>query len=567
MNVVLFSGGNGNANLIKYLKNISYINLSILINGYDDGLSTGVIRSANYGMLGPSDFRKNFTYILDDFTESNRNVRNMFEHRLSREEVNLMLISSSNLLYSLCRNVYILDKSAKSFIEKYFNLGVIQLLNFTTDENVLNGFSIGNIIIGGIFAETQDFNEALSILTRHFNLSAKLINISTEDDSKLVAFDTDNNFLINESDIVSYNGDYPLKSFYLIPLNKISTLHANSTETEVRLVSHVPRISDSARQAILTADLIIFGSGTLFSSLLPTYRICNKDILESEARKVLIVNNKFDNDIKNITLSKYLELTLQDFPTIGFDLFKSILYDCTAEISKDIDVPNLVIGDFSDNNFKHSGAKIWKSVLSNIEYDGDSLPVLVQFIGKSQEFINSHYRSEVEKLNIEKSRNIKYHIERNDEINYQYNLIINSTGKVQIEEVDEWINIIQQYQFDGVIGSRFESRKQLINSIKQSLVESNFNYYFSLISSHLVSLIYFIRFGKLVPDPLSGIYLYKNRQKSAFNYVSVSEFLKFINSSKGLQFVSLPIGYRTFKNQSLLRKIGVALLNLLKIYA
>lgn len=566
MNVVIFSGGNGNANLIKYLKSISYVNLSILINGYDDGLSTGVIRRANYGMLGPSDFRKNFTYILDDFTESNRNVRNMFEHRLSQEEVNLMLISSSDLLDSLFNNAYFLEERAKSFIEKYFNLGVIQLLNFTCDKNALNGFSIGNIIIGGIFAENQDFNESLSILTRHFNLSAKLINISTEDDSKLVAFDNNNNFLVNESDIVSYNGDSPLKSFYLIPLNKISNLHTNSTENDVMLVSHVPKISDSARQALQSAELIVFGSGTLFSSLLPTYRICHNDILASEARKVLIINNKFDNDIKNITLSNYLELILQDFPQSDFNLFKSILYDTTSEIKKNIDIPNLVVGDFSDNNFKHNGAKIWKTVLSKNDFDGDIIPVLVKFVGKSQEFLNSHYKPEVEKLNTEKYRSIMYHIEGKEEINYQYYLIINCTGKVQIEEVDEWIKIIQLYQFDGVIGSRFESRKQLINSIKQTLVESNFNYYFSLVSAHLVSLVYFIRFWKSVPDPLSGIYLYKNRKKSNFKYVSVSEFLKHINSSRDLQFISLPIGYRTFNDQNMLKKIVVSLLNLVKIY-
>jgi 2-phospho-L-lactate transferase/gluconeogenesis factor (CofD/UPF0052 family) len=566
MNVVIFSGGNGNANLIKYLKNISYVNLSILINGYDDGLSTGVIRSANYGMLGPSDFRKNFTYILDDFTESNLNVRNMFEHRLSQDEVDLMISSSSDLIESLINNIYVLDKKSQSFIDKYLKLGVIQLLNFTIDKGVLNGFSIGNIIIGGIFAETKDFNESLSVLTKQFNLSAKLINVSTEDDSKLVAFDNANNLLINESNIVSYNGNSPLKSFYLIPLNKISELDPTSTESEVKYVSHVPKISDSAKKAILSADLIIFGSGTLFSSLLPSYRICFDTILESDAKKVLIINNKFDNDIRNITLSKYLSLILQDFPQSAVDLFKSINIDNASEVFKDINIPNLVRGDFSDNNFKHSGAKIWKSIISRIDMEGESIPVLVQFFGESQNFLNSHYKFEIEKLNLEKSRPIKYHIIRNKEINYQYNLIINSTGKVQIEEFDEWINIIQQYQFDGVIGSRFESRKQLINSIKQTLVESNFNYYFSLVSSHLVSLIYFFRFGKLVPDPLSGIYLFKNTHKKDFNYLSVSTFLKFINASKEFQFVSLPIGYRTFKNQSLLNKIGVALFNLFKIY-
>lgn len=68
MNVVLFTGGRGNFNLIRYIQDLSYVNLSLLINGYDDGLSTATIRSANAGMLGPSDFRKNFTTILDSFT-------------------------------------------------------------------------------------------------------------------------------------------------------------------------------------------------------------------------------------------------------------------------------------------------------------------------------------------------------------------------------------------------------------------------------------------------------------------------------------------------------------------
>lgn len=83
MNVVLFTGGSGNANLIRYIKDLSYVNLSLLINGYDDGLSTGTIRSANYGMLGPSDFRKNFSNILDSYAESSLKIREIFAHRLN----------------------------------------------------------------------------------------------------------------------------------------------------------------------------------------------------------------------------------------------------------------------------------------------------------------------------------------------------------------------------------------------------------------------------------------------------------------------------------------------------
>jgi 2-phospho-L-lactate transferase/gluconeogenesis factor (CofD/UPF0052 family) len=120
MNVVIFTGGNGNANLIKHLKDIPYVNLSLLINGYDDGLSTGIIRSANQGMLGPSDFRKNFTYIIDDFTESNRHIKSLFEHRLTEDETNSFLQSPAQLIADLISKRFKLDDRAYAFIEKYF---------------------------------------------------------------------------------------------------------------------------------------------------------------------------------------------------------------------------------------------------------------------------------------------------------------------------------------------------------------------------------------------------------------------------------------------------------------
>jgi 2-phospho-L-lactate transferase/gluconeogenesis factor (CofD/UPF0052 family) len=60
INITLFSGGSGNVRFIELIKNIPEINLTIIVNGYDDGKSTGEIRKFLPGMLGPSDFRKNF---------------------------------------------------------------------------------------------------------------------------------------------------------------------------------------------------------------------------------------------------------------------------------------------------------------------------------------------------------------------------------------------------------------------------------------------------------------------------------------------------------------------------
>src|SRR5262245_26890581 len=57
--VVLFSGGRGSSVLSKHLINHPQVKLTLAVNGYDDGLSTGEIRRFLGDSLGPSDFRKN----------------------------------------------------------------------------------------------------------------------------------------------------------------------------------------------------------------------------------------------------------------------------------------------------------------------------------------------------------------------------------------------------------------------------------------------------------------------------------------------------------------------------
>ena len=58
-NVVLFSGGRGSAALARQLVASPSVHLTIVINGYDDGASTGEVRRLLGDSLGPSDFRKN----------------------------------------------------------------------------------------------------------------------------------------------------------------------------------------------------------------------------------------------------------------------------------------------------------------------------------------------------------------------------------------------------------------------------------------------------------------------------------------------------------------------------
>ena len=64
INLTIFAGGSGNSKLIKVLSKIDEVNLNIIVNCYDDGKSTGELRSLIKGMLGPSDIRKNISSLF-----------------------------------------------------------------------------------------------------------------------------------------------------------------------------------------------------------------------------------------------------------------------------------------------------------------------------------------------------------------------------------------------------------------------------------------------------------------------------------------------------------------------
>tara|TARA_R100001143_G_C3360967_1_gene135588 strand:+ start:4725 stop:6434 length:1710 start_codon:yes stop_codon:yes gene_type:complete len=568
MNLVLFTGGSGNANLIRYLKTLSFVNLSLLINGYDDGLSTGTIRSANYGMLGPSDYRKNFTYILDDYSESNQRVKQIFDYRISTEESKQILQSKASFINRII-NSQVLDERSRRFISKYLWMGLNNLLEHTEDLNLLNDFSVGNIIIGGLYEETGDFNSALYELTDFFDLNARLINVSVDDDSKLVAFDSHSDFMSNEVNIVNYEGTSPLKDFFLLPLDIISELdhQKNYSIDEIRKMAVIPNISESAKNAIENADLILFGSGTLFSSLLPSYRICKTVLSQSNAKKVLIVNNDFDSDIRNISLNQYINLNLKELESEHYHYFDRIIVDKRSVItnsSTDENYPNVVETGVMDQDRKHNGYYLWKNIIRSLDrHDGICL-IKIIFPDSVENNVIETYRHEIDDFNKKTYSEIRFEIDgEKTNIKSNYFLILDTSGKINLHDIVTWIKITRSFNFSAIFGYRFFSRRQLLLSFKKKLVESKVTYLFSLMVANVVSLIYAIRFFKFKADPLSGIYLI--RSDYDFKYTGVPEFLKFINKNQ-IEILSLPITYRTFKNVDYLKKTKTLLRNIVKLF-
>ena len=96
----MFTGGRGTESLAKAFLAHPQIDLCLLVNAYDDGLSTGRLRQFIPGFLGPSDIRKNIAHLIPDSSEAGNALKNLLEYRfpetLDAEKANRILTGLYN---------------------------------------------------------------------------------------------------------------------------------------------------------------------------------------------------------------------------------------------------------------------------------------------------------------------------------------------------------------------------------------------------------------------------------------------------------------------------------------
>ena len=177
--ITLFCGGSGSESIIKYFINQKNIQLTLLINAYDDGKSTGTLRKNIPGLLGPSDFRKNFSYLINLFSDEQRNLKKVFEFRFNKKiSINnfyLDIKNSKNLEKYIPKEINFLEKEIKKDILNYLLISIKYLK--TTEINLID-FSLGNLIFAGIFLkEKKNFNLAVKKFTNFITTKVKIINI------------------------------------------------------------------------------------------------------------------------------------------------------------------------------------------------------------------------------------------------------------------------------------------------------------------------------------------------------------------------------------------------------
>ena len=320
MKITLFSGGRGNKNLITELSKLdkTTYDIRIIINGYDDGLSTGELRDYLGNILGPSDFRKCISYL-----GKNTDTVKLCDYRLpvgsTRSDFQKFTETVSN-------------ENIKNLL-KYFD-------KFVGDSKFnYSDCAIGNIVFSSLFIQHKDFQETVDEyavllgVPRNF----RIINVDKGVSRRLVALLSDGTYLQDESSIVNLDHKTKISDFFFIPYGERLSLKKDYRNNLVKLttLNQVPEVSDLARSEIRSSDIVIFGSGTQFSSLLPTYKILGENNVTISTKSYMIGNVGLDHDILNLTHQDIIDTALMCFKD-QYNLFSNIDNYLCVETENDL---------------------------------------------------------------------------------------------------------------------------------------------------------------------------------------------------------------------------------------
>lgn len=279
MNIVILAGGTGSIalqqGLHSLINTIEGVDVKIIVNAYDNGLSTGAVRRVMAGnILGPSDVRKNQTTIYK-LKGSEKAVMDFLDHRFTCKpsEAEAYCLDQIHKLQDAAspridRRIDILQGA----VAKYFSFSAASQIDY-------DDFSLANIIYAGLAAQYgNSMRKAATVMAEFLGIPD---NVLVNDDASLFlgAITKRGKKLTDEGDIVSWNtpGDPIIDVFFV----------------DAQGNTDLPVLNDESKRALTDADLIIMSSGTQWSSLIPTYMSMGfKDAIAQTNAKVLMVMNR-----------------------------------------------------------------------------------------------------------------------------------------------------------------------------------------------------------------------------------------------------------------------------------
>ena len=309
LRVVLFSGGRGSGALTTALVRMPGVDLTLAINGYDDGASTGEVRRFLGDALGPSDFRKNASRLATALGSCAPALVRVLDQRLPPgATAETVATLASDLSGTSAGELASVDEAARS--------GIARRLRAFLDEYGRSGrpfqfadCAVGNLVFAGAYLLAgRRFNVAVDDYAALVGVPAGVIeNVTDGSDAFLVAIDRDGRVLGSEAEIVDATQRNAITDIFLVarPLDpaecaRMTALGAREAAARLDVARVEPPLNPRLAARLAAADLVIYAPGTQHSSLFPSYLTPGlSDAIASNVRaiKLLITNIQADAEI------------------------------------------------------------------------------------------------------------------------------------------------------------------------------------------------------------------------------------------------------------------------------
>jgi 2-phospho-L-lactate transferase/gluconeogenesis factor (CofD/UPF0052 family) len=320
VNVVSFNGGRGAKNLIPALIGINGINLTSIVNAYDDGKSTGLIR-AFFHMLGPSDIRKVQEAMVPRELSDYEAILRAYDFRYpgseTREGILRALAGFAGGETNELSGILFQDKTIRESLRVFIKtlLRGIRLTEQAQGKTFsFHDCSLMNLIYAGAYLHFgHNFEEATLFIDRLFRLRGTVLPTSNED-RKLVAIREDGTILFSEAEIVELRANSRIKRIYLLDeypdREMLSRMSISEVEDYFQMANRLVHATSRVLQCIAAADVIIYSAGTQHSSLYPSYMtvgITDAIAANKKALKVFLTNIGEDYETPSYDANDFIE--------------------------------------------------------------------------------------------------------------------------------------------------------------------------------------------------------------------------------------------------------------------
>jgi 2-phospho-L-lactate transferase/gluconeogenesis factor (CofD/UPF0052 family) len=315
LRVVLFSGGRGADVLTRQLVGNPAISLTIAINGYDDGASTGEVRRWLHDSLGPSDFRKNASRLAAALGSCAPSLIDLLDLRFPTGATEAdarraflaiagdRTVDAAEVRAAADR----LDPGARSRVSEAITLFAAHLTK-RGEPFDFSDCSLGNLIFAGLYLQSERrFNRAVDAYAALVGLPEGLIeNVTDGTNAWLAGIDGAGQLLATEEEMVDAAHPHRVRDIFLIdrPLTDSERSAIDlSPKTARKLLegrAASPPLNPRLAGKIAAADLIIYAPGTQHSSLFPSYLtpgLSAAIAANLSAIKLLITNIQSDAEI------------------------------------------------------------------------------------------------------------------------------------------------------------------------------------------------------------------------------------------------------------------------------